>query len=347
MKKCIQMLLLVLSLAVPVSAMDYYAPEAPASAEEWMPEQTESFSDGFIELLKKALAMLVPDIQLAAERCSGLFGIVILVSILSLQGGSVKSTAELAGTFGITTLLIQDTGSMIVLARNTIQELNTYGKMLLPVLTGALASQGGFSASTGLYIGTAFFSSLLGNLLTTLFIPLVYGYLALSVAAGVCGEEFLGRIGAMIKGGISWCLKTLLTVFTTYMSITRVVSGATDAATLKAAKVTISTVVPVVGGILSDASESILVGAGMMKNMAGIYGLFAVTALFLNPFMKIGAQYLVLKGSYLICGIFAPKSVSNLIADFSAAMGLLLALTSSMCLLILVSTVCFLKGAGA
>lgn len=80
----------------------------------------------------------------------------------------------------------------------------------------------------------------------------------------------------MVKNVVSWSLKTILTVFTTYMTVTGVVSGTTDAAALKATKVTISSVVPVVGGILSDASEAVLVSAGLMKNAAGIYGILAV-----------------------------------------------------------------------
>ena len=130
------------------------------------------------------------------------------------------------------------------------------------------------------------------------------------------------------------------------MSITGVVSGTTDAAVLKTTKVTISSVVPVVGGILSDASEAVLVSAGLMKNAAGIYGIFAVLAVFLLPFLRVGVQYLLLKFTAAVCSIFAPKSITELIGDFSTAMGLLLAMTGSVCLLQLISTVCFMKGAG-
>ena len=130
------------------------------------------------------------------------------------------------------------------------------------------------------------------------------------------------------------------------MSITGVVSGTTDAAALKAAKMTISSVVPVVGGILSDASESVLVSAGLMKNAAGIYGILAILAVFLEPFLRIGAHYLILKLTAALCGVFGSKQMTELIGDFSSAMGLLLAMTGATCLLLLISTVCFMKGVG-
>ena len=168
----------------------------------------------------------------------------------------------------------------------------------------------------------------------------------MSAANSATGEALLKRIRDLLKWVMSWCLKTVLTVFTTYMGLTGVVSGTADAAAVKAAKTAISAAVPVVGGILSNATESVLVGAGLMKNVAGIYGIFAVLAIFLEPFLKIGIHYLMLKLTAAACGVFGCKEMTDLIGDFSEAMGLLLAMTGSVCLMLLISMVCFLKGVG-
>ena len=213
-------------------------------------------------------------------------------------------------------------------------------------MTAAMAAQGGVSSSAALYTGTALFDAVLSSLISRLLVPMVYLFLALAVANSAMGEDLLKQMRDVAKGLISWCLKILLTVFTTYIAITGVVSGTTDAAALKATKVTISSVVPVVGGILSDASEAVLVSAGLMKNAAGIYGILAVLAVFLSPFLKIGVQYLILKLTAALCALFGAKRLTELIFDFSTAMGLLLAMTGSECLLLLISTVCFLKGVG-
>jgi stage III sporulation protein AE len=130
------------------------------------------------------------------------------------------------------------------------------------------------------------------------------------------------------------------------MSITGVISGTSDAAVLKTAKVTISTVVPVVGGILSDASESALVGIGVLKNAAGIYGILAVLAVCINPLLKAGVQYLLLKCTSMVCSVFGNKNISALLDAFSTVMGLLLAMVASAAMLVLFSTVCYLKGIG-
>ena len=115
---------------------------------------------------------------------------------------------------------------------------------------------------------------------------------------------------------------------------------------MKAAKLTISGVVPVVGGILSDASEAVVLGAGVMKNAVGIYGLLAVIAIWITPFLQIGAMFLLLKLTAVVCSVFGVKEASDLIEDFSGAMGLLLGMTGTISLLVLISTICFMKGMG-
>ena len=344
--KAFAVIILFFSLALPASALSLEAPTVPEYAQEQMPEDTQSFSDGVQELLKKALMTIRPDLKEACTVSLSVVASVMLVSILQTFPGSVRTTLNLAGTAVISSVLLLNTNSMIRLGSETVRQLSDYGKLLYPVMTAAVAAQGGVSSSAALYTGTAVFDAVLGSLISKILVPAVYLFLALGAAHSAVGEDMLKKMRDLIKSAVSWCLKTLLMIFTTYMGITGVVSGATDAVTLKATKVTISSVVPVVGGILSDASEAVLVSVGLAKNAAGIYGILAVLAMFLEPFLKIGTQYLTLRVTAAICGIFGTKSAVDLIEDFSTGMGLLLAMTGSACLLLLISTVCFMKGVG-
>ena len=322
------------------------APEIPASAQQWMPDKADTFAEGLMEILRDAIGLLRPDIMEASGVCLGIIAAALIVSILQTFSGSVKKTGELAGAVSISLLLLSSTNSLIHLGAETVTELSEYGKLLLPVMTTALAAQGGITSSAALYAGTAAFDTVLMSLIRSLMIPMIYLYLAMAAANSAVGENTLKKLRDFLKWLMTWTLKIILYVFTGYMGITGVISGTTDAATLKATKLTISGMIPIVGGILSDASETILVSAGVVKNAAGIYGILAILALCLEPCLKIGIHYLVLKAASAIAGIFAPKSLSELISDFSTAMGMMLAITGSVCLLLLISTVCFLKGVG-
>lgn len=346
MKYLILFVCILLLLPISTDALEITAPTVPQQGEVVMPENTESFGNALLELLQNVLLRIRPDLKEACRVGVTVFAAILLVSVLNSFTGSVKKITTISGACMIGTVLILNTRSMVGLASETIFELSSYGKLLFPVMTAAMAAQGGVTASAALYAGTAAFDMLLSSLIVKLLVPMVYLFLALAIGNSATGEALLKRIQDIIKSLASWGLKTLLTVYTTYMSITGVVSGTTDAAALKAAKVTISSFVPVVGGILSDASESILVSAAVMKNAAGIYGILAILALFLEPFLRIAVQYLMLKLTAALCTAIGPKELTGLVEEFGTGMGLLLAMTGSVCLLLLISVICFLKGVG-
>lgn len=339
-------LLLMLNLAPKASAMEITAPTVPESGRHLMPERTDSFGEGVLEILKTATASLRPDLAEACRICAGTVAVVLLLSLLQSFPGHSQNAGGLAGAVAISCLLLANTNSMLHLGAQTVNEISEYGKLLLPVMTAALAAQGGITTSAALYTGTAVFNAFLTSLISKLLIPMVQIYLALAAASGAIGEKALKQLQGVIKWAATWCLKIILYVFTGFLSITGVVSGATDATALKATKLTISGMVPVVGGILSDASEAVLVSAGLAKNAAGIYGILALLAVCLGPFLRIGVHYLLLKLTSAVCGIFGPRRVTDLIQDFSTSMGMLLAMTGSECVLLLISTVCFLRGVG-
>lgn len=346
MRKLIFLVCILSVLILPVYAMNYTAPEAPDSAQDLMPVETQSFGKDLWKVITSAVSSLRPDIAEAVGVCLSLIAVVMLVSILRSMPGNSINVVEIVGTLAVAAIILQRTNSMIDLAAETVTEVSEYGKLLLPVMTAAMAAQGGVTASTALYAGTAAFDALLSSGISKLLIPMVYVFLALALAASATGEEMLKKLQGFLKWLVTWCLKTILYIFTGYMGITGVVSGSADAAALKATKLTMSGMIPVVGGILSDASEAVVVSAGVMKNAVGVYGMVAISAICISPFLKIGVQYLLLKLTAALCEVFGVKRISGLIQAFSTAMGLLLGMTGAVCVLLLISTVCFMKGVG-
>jgi len=344
MKKVLLAVVFVLLMVTPAEAYEITAPEVPRCGAERMPEQTASFGDALLELIQNSISLMQPDIREAAEICVVIVFAAVLFSVFPIISERLQTVSEITGVAAISIVVFQHTNSMILLASDTAREIFEYGKLLCQVMTAGLAAQGYAISSSALYIGTTVFISLLGSLISKILFPLLCFFLAFAVGNCALGDEMLKKAADAIKGFLHWLLKTLMIVFTTYLSITGVVSGATDLAALKSAKVVFSAAVPIVGGILSDSSEAVLTGMSVIKNAAGIYGMLAVLAVFSGPFLRIGAHYMMLKVSTLLCGAFGNKRISALADYLSCAMSLLLAAVASGCLLILISTVCFLKG---
>lgn len=346
MRRLLILIGLLALLTVPVKAEQWEPPEAPPEAEEYMPEDTQSFSEGLWYVIKAGIKTLEPSLAEAGKACLSVMVVVMLLSLLEVYTGKLPPVTPLAGAVMVGLTLLAPSRSLIGLGTDTVRQLSEYGKLLLPVMSASLAAQGGVTASASLYAGTVLFDAILGSLVVKLIVPLLYVYLCLSIAAGGIGQQVLTTFKDFIKWLMTWTLKTILYVFTGYMGITGVVSGVTDAAAMKAAKLTISGMVPVVGGILSDASEAVLVSAGVMKNAAGVYGLIAIAAIWIGPFLRIGVQYLLLKLTTAVCSAMGTRQVCGLLKDFTGAMGILLAMTGAVGLMLLISTVSFMKGIG-
>ena len=126
-------------------------------------------------------------------------------------------------------------------------------------------------------------------------------------------------------------------------ALTGVITGAADAAAVKATKAAVSGMIPVVGSIISDASETLLASASLLKSSVGVFGMIAVLATCLLPFLRVGIQYLLLKVTAAVSGTVGIKSHVKLLKSCASAMGYLLAMCGTSGLLLLISSVCFMK----
>lgn len=341
-------LVLILLLAAPAEAMDFTAPEAPDRVAGVVEEKADSFGEGLWNVIRFGIEQLDGSLREAMGVGLAVAAAVMVCALIREICADLSAKAvELACSVAVAGLLLEPSASLIGLGTDTARELSEYGKLLLPVLTGAMAAQGGVTASASLYAGTALFDSLLSAFLTRLMVPMLWLFLALAMGNSALKENLLGKMRDFIGWGMGWVLKIVLYLFTGYMTVTGVVSGSADAFAVRAAKAAISTAVPVVGGILSDASEAVLITAGTLGSAAGIYGMLTVLALFAGPFVRLGVQYGLLKGVGALCASFdGGDGASGLVNDFATAMGLVLGMVGTQTVLLMISMLCLMKGVG-
>ena len=320
----------------------------PEEVSELLPEFTENETADFWSSLKTmffgSFAEASGSFHSALGLCAVLLGLMTLCSVAEMSSVQVSSGAVTgAGALGMTAAVMGTFQSMIVMAADTVRSMTEYSACMLPVMASATAIGGGISSSAALYAGTALFSQILMQLISRLFIPGVYFYLCISMAESALSTDTLSEIREFIGWLISKGLRLVLSVFIGYMTITGVVAGTADATALKATKAAISGMVPVVGGIISDASESLVASAVMLKSSVGVFGMLAVLGIVMLPFLRVGIHYLLLKMTAAVSGTVGLKPHVGLLKNFSSAMGYLLAMCGACAMLLLISSVCFLR----
>lgn len=296
-------------------------------------------------MLHKILPEAMMEFRQALKTGLSVFCCSLLTAIM-LGAGCSAAVAEAVGAVCISAMMLQRSGALVGLAVQTVSEVSEYSKLLFPVMAAAASARGAVTSASAISIGTSMLTAFLNSFLRRMMVPAIYLFLTASVANCALGTNSLKQIRDTIRKFSAWFLKAVLTGFLTYMSITGAVAGSADKTALKAAKAAISTVVPVIGKTLADASEALLLSADIARNSIGIYGIFAFFGICILPFARIGAHYLVLKGIAALCSIVGSKRQTALVDDFAEAMGLLLGMTGVMCALSVIGVACFLKGVG-
>lgn len=228
-----------------------------------------------------------------------------------------------------------------------IYNMETLGDVLLPAVSMATAASGSPAMAVVKHGATILFSDFLLRLIHSLLIPLCYAFVAANVAWAALANEGLKRLAGFLKWLITMVLSVVLLVFVGYLNLSGVISGGADAATVKAAKFTLSNLVPVVGGVISDTAETLLAGAAILRNAAGVFGMLAVLGICVAPFLNLGAHYLLYKGTAALAATAAGSGrLTGLIEALGTAFGLILAMTASCAVLLTVAMVSAVSAVG-
>lgn len=304
---------------------------------------------GLAGVLEQGGEALPGALRQGVRSCALLLAAVLLSS---LAGGLTAGAGEtalpvvpLAGALAVAAVAVGDVRTLLGLGTETLETMTGFANVLLPTAAVLTAATGAIAGAAARQMAAALFSGLLMNLISKLLVPLLYAYLAASVGHAALGNEALKRVAGMLKWAVTSILTAVLLVFVGYLTVSGVVAGSADAARVKAARFAISGAVPVVGGILSDAADTVLASAGVLRGAVGAYGAVAVLMMCVVPFLRLGAQYLAYKFTAAIAASVADGPTAGLIDAIGGAFGLILGMTGAMALLQLVALVSCLTAA--
>lgn len=249
-------------------------------------------------------------------------------------GGAADAWIDMAGALGCAAVLLRDFTGVLALCRETLSEISVFSGTLQPVLATVLAAGGNAATATALQVATMVVFDLVIRLISTLLVPAACAYLAVSVVDAAAGSGMLRGLADGIKGLTAGALKLILTLFTAYLTIAGGVSGSVDRIALKTAKFAVSGAVPVVGGVISDATETVLSGAALLRGSVGVFGMLCVTAICLLPFLRVGASYLCYKAGAAVLSPLCSGGLRQLLDSVGTGFGLLLGMLSTCCLIL-------------
>lgn len=154
----------------------------------------------------------------------------------------------------------------------------------------------------------------------SVFLPLSNCFLSMGICSGIRDElnlrSFIANMKKYLITGISVCA----TVFVSVLSIKTAVASSADAIGLRSVRFAINSVVPVIGGAISEGLLSIQAYSSLIKSSVGIVGIIAVALVFIPSILNVSFWRLFLSLCGVISDIFSDRSVSSVLKAFTDAL---------------------------
>ncbi|MGI6309019.1 MAG: stage III sporulation protein AE [Dethiobacteria bacterium] len=228
-----------------------------------------------------------------------LFLAVAAALLKSLQGAfsheEVARLTEAVAFFVLLGLAMKSFTIVVETGKNTLEGMVNFMLALLPVLFTLMASLGHIASVSLFHPLIIFAVNFTASLISNIIFPLIFFATILYLMNHFSPHFKINRLADLFRDISIFGLGLLLTLFIGFMAIQGVAGGIGDALTLKTAKFMTGTFIPVVGGMLADAVETVLGYSLLIKNSATIVGLVILALITVFPLLKILAVISIYK----------------------------------------------------
>ena len=296
-------------------------------------------------LWRSFVAKLVSEIRANVSHFTALVAICLIAALCTSLTGSSTSTAfiELAGCGGAAILMLGSIDSIVSQTVEAMYRLSDYSEAALPVIFTASAASGSVTSAAAKFAAVSFALDVLMSISQRLIIPVIYAFLAMTLANSMFPNHILSGVQRLCKWAAATMMTGMTLAFTTYIGMVGAIGSAVDTTAVKTARSFISGTLPVVGGMISDASAMVLSAAGVVKNCAGVFGLIAVCVMCSGPFALLSVKMLFLKAVSAISDSMDGQRLSSLFTGLSNTMSLLLGLLGSCGIMLFISLTAGMK----
>lgn len=233
--------------------------------------------------------------------------------------------------------------NMISQSTQILDQMSDYSKAAMPAIFLSAAACGAVVSASAKYAAVCLALDVIMTAARDIVVPLIYAFIALSISESIFENAIIKASARFIK----WLATTIMTgitiAFTAYIGFTGLIAGSSDVVAVKTARTVISTSLPIVGGIISDSAAVVLSAASVIKNSAGVFSLIGICALCAGPFAALSVKMLLFRAAAAAADMVPNGNLSPLLNNIGKAMGMLLGLLGSCCIMMFISIMAGIK----
>lgn len=214
---------------------------------------------------------------------------------------------------------------------------------LMPIMASLHAFGGTAATGAASGAGLTLFLTVLSAICTEVLLPLVQISFALCLVGAVPGSVNLSAVVNLVKNTATTLMAFIFTLlgFTLYLQSS--VASASDNYVTRSIRFASGVFVPVIGGMLGDASRTVIASVSVVKGTVGAAGAVIVLAAVLPPLIAVIFHKLLLLGCAVVAKTLGCERESAFLYDLGGIVSVLLALVAGAGVVCIIAIGVFVK----
>ena len=233
-------------------------------------------------------------------------------------------------------LLLRTFGAAVSVTSETLENLLVFMKLFIPTYITAVSVAAGTTTAYVFYRLMLVLIYGIEHLLSAAVLPFIYGYAFLAIVNGLWIEERLTGILELMKKGIAYVLKTVLTIISGISVLQAMITPVIDSVKIAALQKAVS-IIPGIGSFANGVSELVIGSAVLIKNSIGVLLVIVLFIVCFVPIVKLFTVSALLKGSAALVGVVCDKRMTNCIDRMGDSTFMLLRMTMTAMILFIIT----------
>ncbi len=345
MKRCFLVLLLLVLLAVPVSAditEDFFGAvdEMPEEFKDNLPDgflsgDSESLSEAvseagsFSSLLRTLWGYVTLGFSDALSLFASLLGILVLAAVFkafreTVTGEGLSKAVSLVSSAVTVGILLSVQYKTLSMVENFLGSLSLLVSGMAPMMAALYAMGGNVQTAAVGQGGMMTFLALLEMAVSGTLAPVTGLCTALATASALTSVRLTGVLN-LIKRCYTFFLSTLMMLLTFALSLQTTLAAAADNVAMRGAKMLAGSAIPVVGSSVGETLKTVSGSVGFLKSTVGYGGVLLVLFLLVPPLVSVLLSRLAFISAQTAADVLGLDAEKNLIGAFVTIFGYMLA----------------------
>lgn len=320
-------------------------------------ETAEKISDGRNPFDIEKLFLTVTD-GLTKEIADAFLSLGTVISVIFLfsvsgfiKGGSIAGGVSGASFFAVysvvCTILLGNFAVVSETVTKLIGDVVLFMNAAVPLVGSAAVASGNFAVYSAMHPLITACGVLSANIIKSIGVPSLVISLSLSAVGNISENFSLSEAGKTIRSASLWLICGLLTLFSAAVAICGISAPGINSVAIKSAKFIVRSAVPVLGGLLSDSTEVVMMGGMMLKNAVGTAAVICIFAMLLYPLIKVVAVVFSYRITASLISPLCDRRITSLLNDIAGVLSCMGAFAVAECVVAVVSVVSLLSASNA